>query len=174
MKKQLLLITCLVSGLIAKAQSTDNMKLVDSATLFSRFTGTLGRGTLLKTSNFHFYEINDKVDKASQKLANPQPVVKVYQDGKKFRIKIDGVEKLLQCNKIQEVIESNIDGDFKGWDGNSSFKLVNQQVWKQDAPTGTVFANLFRPLATIYLSSEGYKMMIQGLNEEPILVKKVQ
>jgi hypothetical protein len=171
MKKQLLFSLLIASSLFVKAQVTESMKLVDSTTLFSRFSGTLTRGALLKTSNFHYYEINDKVN---QKLANQQPQVLVYQDGKKFRIKIEGVEKLLTCNKIQEVIESNIDGDFKGWDGTSSFKLVNQQVWKQDSPTSTVFANLYRPLVTIYLSSEGYKMLVQGLNESAILVRKVQ
>lgn len=171
MKKILLCAFFLVTILGAGAQATDNLKLVDSTTLFNRFTGTLTRGSLLKTSNFHYYEINDKVN---QKLANQQPQVLVYQDGKKYRMKIQGVEKLLNCVKIQEVIESNIDGDFKGWDGTTSFKLVNQQVWKQDNPTGTIFANLYRPLVTIYLSSEGYKMLVQGLNEEAILVKKTE
>ncbi|MEA3425770.1 MAG: hypothetical protein U9R46_05955, partial [Bacteroidota bacterium] len=121
--------------------------------------------------NYHFYEINDKVN---QKFSNAQPQLMVYQDGRKFKIKIEGVEKLLTCNKIQEVIESNIDGDFKGWDGNSSFRLVNQQEWKQDSPTSTVFANLYRPAVIIYLTSEGYKMKIEGLNEDPILVKKIR
>ena len=106
MKKQLLFSLLIASSLFVKAQVTESMKLVDSTTLFSRFSGTLTRGALLKTSNFHYYEINDKVN---QKLANQQPQVLVYQDGKKFRIKIEGVEKLLTCNKIQEVIESNID-----------------------------------------------------------------
>jgi len=78
----------------------------------------------------------------------------------------------LACTRLQEVIENFIDGNFKGYDGNSSFKLVNGDVWKQDYTTGNVFANLFRPAVTISLSSEGYKMKIEGLNEDPILVKK--
>ncbi len=29
------------------------------------------------------------------------------------------------------VVESEIDGDFHGWDGNTIFKLVNGQIWQQ-------------------------------------------
>jgi hypothetical protein len=155
----------------AQAQITETMKLIDSTTPFKPITGAITRGSLIKTSNFHYYEINDKVN---QKFNNAQPRLMVYQDGKKFKIKIEGIEKLLTCNKVQEVIESNIDGDFKGWDGTTSFKLVNQQIWKQDNPTSTVFANMYRPAVLVYLSSEGYKLKIEGLNEDPILVKKVQ
>lgn len=155
----------------AQAQITETMKLIDSTTPFKPITGAITRGSLIKTSNFHYYEINDKVN---QKFNNAQPRLMVYQDGKKFKIKIEGIEKLLTCNKVQEVIESNIDGDFKGWDGTTNFKLVNQQIWKQDNPTSTVFANMYRPAVLVYLSSEGYKLKIEGLNEDPILVKKVQ
>lgn len=171
MKKLLAACMVLLAVQATKAQTTDNLKLVDSTTPFKPINGAITRGTLIKTSNYHFYEINDKVN---QKFSNAQPQLMVYQDGRKFKIKIEGVEKLLTCNKIQEVIESNIDGDFKGWDGNSSFRLVNQQEWKQDSPISTVFANLYRPAVIIYLTSEGYKMKIEGLNEDPILVKKIR
>lgn len=159
--------------LLAAACVTTNaqeMKVVDSATTFKQLAGPLERGTLIKTSNFHFYEINDKV---SQKSGWPaQPEVIVYQEGKKYKMKIQGIEKLIAVNKIQEVIESNIAGDFKGYDGTSSFKLQNGQNWEQAETTSNVFSNLFRPAVTIYLTAEGYRMKIEGLNESPILVKK--
>lgn len=89
-------------------------------------------------------------------------------------MKIEGIEKFFSCNKIQEVIESNIDGDFKGWDGNTIIKLVNQQEWEQDARTSSIFINLYRAVVLIYLSSKGYKLKIAGVHENPILVKKVR
>lgn len=55
------------------------MKLADSTSSFSKITEPLSKGSLLKTSNFHFYEITDKV---SQKLMNMQPQIMVYQDDK--------------------------------------------------------------------------------------------
>lgn len=170
MKKVLLLSLVLLGTQILKAQVTANMKLVDSTISFKPLTATLTRGGLIKTANFHFYELNDKIN---QKSLYPNPEILVYQEGKKYKMKIQGIEKLIAVNKLQEVIESNIDGNFKGYDGNSSFRLVNQDVWKQDYPTGTVFTNLFRPAVIIYLSSEGYKMIIDGVAEDPILVKKL-
>ena len=149
----------------------DNGKLDDSTTLFGRFTGVVSKGTVIKTSSNRFYEITEKIN---QKVnLNQAAEIKVYKDGKKYKISIQGIEKVMACNKLQEVIESNIDGDFKGWDGNTTFELVNKQKWQQDAPTPTIFANLYRPAVTIYLTSEGYKMKIAGLNEDPILVKKI-
>jgi hypothetical protein len=159
----------LVTGIIA--QITPAMKMVDSTTVFGKIDGMISRGTILKTSTFHFYEINDKIN---QKPAVATPVLVVYQEGKKYKMQVQGIDRLLACNRISEVIESNIDGDFKGWDGNSSFRLVNQQEWKQDGQTSSVFANLYRPAVLIYLSAEGYKMKIEGLNEEPILVKRLR
>jgi hypothetical protein len=169
--KKILLLSFIVCGTLAlEAQVTSNMKLVDSTTSFKSLTGMLTRGGLIKTANFHFYELNDKINQKSL-YANPE--ILVYQEGKKYKMKIQGIEKLIAVNKLQEVIESNIDGNFKGYDGNTSFRLVNQDVWKQDYPTGTIFTNLFRPTVTIYLSSEGYKMIIEGVAEDPILVKKL-
>ncbi|MES2329160.1 MAG: hypothetical protein V4539_06115 [Bacteroidota bacterium] len=168
MKK--MMIVCLLAAASVTAQAQTEMKVVDSTTTFKPLTEPLERGTLIKTSTFHFYEINDKI---TQKSGWPkQPEIVVYQEGKKYKMKIQGIEKPLAVNKIQEVIESNIAGDFKGYDGTTSFKLQNGQDWKQDETTSNVFSNLFRPAVIIYLTSEGYKMKIEGLNESPILVKK--
>ena len=169
MKKVILICSFCVVVLMSYAQPAGNIKTIDSTTLFGVLREAVTRGTVIKTSNFHFYEINDKIN---QKLTVAQPSIVVYQEGKKFKMKIEGIEKLLVCNKLQEVIESNIDGGFKGWDGNTVFKLANQQEWKQDYPTGTIFVNLYRPAVLIYLTSEGYKMKIEGVNEDPILVKR--
>ena len=178
MKKSMITSALLAFVLFANAQSTDNLKMVDSTNTFKGLSKPLERGMIIKTSNFHYYEITDKI---TQKAGYPlQPEIVVYQDGKKFKMKVQGMEKLVSVNKIQEVIESNIEGymdgttlrDFNGYDGNTTFKLKNQQEWKQAETTSTIFSNLFRPAVTIYLTSEGYKMIIEGLKEDPILVRK--
>jgi hypothetical protein len=35
----------------------------------------------------------------------------------------------------QDVIESQIDGDFEGWDGETIFKLTNGEIWQQRSMT---------------------------------------
>ena len=143
----------------------------DSTTIFSKMIGVLKRGTVLKTSNNHFYEINDKIE---QKVRLDQSIIKVYKEGKKYTISIAGIDRLLYCRKLEDVIESNIDGDFSGWDGNTIFNLTNTQKWQQDSPTGTIFVNLFKPAVMIYRTPEGFKMKIAGVDEDPIIVKKLR
>jgi hypothetical protein len=164
---------CLGMLLIGRmpTQAQDATAPFDSTAIFSRFVGTLKRGTVLKTSNNHFYEINDKIE---QKVRLDQSIIKVYKEGKKYKIAIGGIDKLLYCRKLEDVIETNIDGDFSGWDGNTIFKLTNTQQWQQDSPTGTIFVNLFKPAVLIYSTPEGFKMKITGVDEDPILVKKIR
>lgn len=156
-------------GLTATAQATDNLKVADSSYINLRFNDQVAKGSIIKTGNNHYYEITDKINR---KMSGEAKVL-VYKDGRKLKMKLDGIDQLLSCNRIDDIIESNIDGDFKGYDGNASFKLQNGDRWAQDAPTGTVYANLFRPAVFIYRTPEGYKMKITGLNEDPILVRKL-
>ena len=104
------------------------MKIIDPTTSFTKLTTSIIRGTLIKTSTFHYYEINDNIN---QKLINNQPEIIIHQDGRKYKIQIQGIEKLLACNKIQETIETKIDGNFKDWEGNTTFNYSNQQEWKK-------------------------------------------
>ena len=99
-------------------------------------------GTVIRTRSGHYYEITDKA-KLKNMVANPS--VTVYKQGKRnYALVIQGIELPIAAAKVQDVIESNIDGDFKGWDGTTNFKLVNGDVWVQDEP-GNLFANAYRP-----------------------------
>ena len=155
---------------IAQNGNPQSLKVEDSTTLFRGLNTTLTRGSIIKTKNNHYYEINDKIN---QKVQMSDAIIVVYKDGKKWKMSIQGIDQLLICNKIDDIIESNIDGAFTGYDGNTSFKLENREEWKQDAPTSTVYANLYRPAVMIYRTPEGYKMKIDGLNEAPIIVRKL-
>jgi hypothetical protein len=169
--KALLLCLGLMMLVTISSKAQDASAPFDSTTIFSRYIGVLKRGTVLKTSNNHFYEINDKIE---QKVRLDQSIIKVYKEGKKFKISIAGIDRLLFCRKLEDVIESNIDGDFSGWDGNTIFNLTNTQRWQQDSPTGTIFVNLFKPAVMIYSTPEGFKMKIAGVDEDPIIVKKLR
>ncbi|OIR12880.1 hypothetical protein GALL_59470 [mine drainage metagenome] len=120
-------------------------------------------GLVIKTRSGHYYEITDKT-KLKNMMANPS--VTVYKFGKrKFQLVIQGIEIPIEANRIQEVIESNINGDFKGWEGATSFNLVNGETWVQDE-FGSLFANLYRPKVFIYRTSDGtYKMRVEGIKE---------
>jgi len=37
----------------------------------------------------------------------------------------------ISVRQLDSIIESQIDGEFNGWDGNKQYKLINGQVWQQ-------------------------------------------
>ncbi|HEY8660562.1 MAG TPA: hypothetical protein VIM07_16395 [Chitinophagaceae bacterium] len=126
-------------------------------------------GFLLRTRSKNFYEITGK-QKQQNKVANP--IVDVYKDKRKYKLLIQGQSEPLPATKLQDVIESNINGDFRGWDGTTSFKLLNGDTWVQDEIKTLSSNSMFRPTVYIYRASDGtYKMKVQGV-DETIQVKK--
>jgi hypothetical protein len=62
------------------------------------------------------------------------------------------------------VIESQIDGEFEGWDGDTIFKLVNGQIWQQSS-YHYHYHYAYMPRVTIYRSGTGYKMKVEGVDQ---------
>jgi hypothetical protein len=63
-----------------------------------------------------------------------------------------------------EVIESAIDGDFEGWDGDTLFKLRNGQIWQQSSYDYTYHYS-YSPKVLIYRSGSVYKMKVDGVDD---------
>ena len=72
---------------------------------------------------------------------------------------------LFSVNAIAETIESRIDGDFEGWDGGTTFKLTNGQVWRQVGNEYTFDYN-FYPKVSIVSTQDGYQMQVEGMNKK--------
>jgi len=70
------------------------------------------------------------------------------------------------------VIESQIDGDFEGWEGDTIFKLMNGQIWQQSSYDYTYHYS-FMPDVIIYPAGSGYKMHVDGVNKD-IYVKRLK
>ena len=62
-------------------------------------------------------------------------------------------------------IESRIDGEFKGWEGKTVFKLQNGQIWQQ-ASYGYRFTVADSPKVLIYQSGSEFRMKVEGIDEE--------
>lgn len=64
------------------------------------------------------------------------------------------------------VIESYIDGEFEGWDGDTIFVLTNGQIWQQDEYS-YYYTYRYRPKVLIYRNSTGgYTMRVDGVDRE--------
>jgi len=71
-----------------------------------------------------------------------------------------------------EVVESVIDGEFHGWDGETIFKLTNGQIWQQ-AEYDYDYEYAYRPEVMIYKTAGGYKMKVEDV-EDTIYVKRIK
>jgi hypothetical protein len=74
-----------------------------------------------------------------------------------------------QAAGVEHTVQSQIDGDFDGWEGETMFKLANGQVWQQSRPSARYhFAN--SPKVTI---STTYKMKVEGVAGE-VSVRRIR
>ncbi len=68
-----------------------------------------------------------------------------------------------------DVIQSQIDGDFEGWHGDTTVKLINGQIWKQ-VEYRYEYRYAYMPDVLIYWSEDGYKMQVDGMDEAVAVV----
>lgn len=60
-------------------------------------------------------------------------------------------------------IESQIDGEFEGWEGETVVKLTNGQIWQQ-MEYHYHYHYAYMPKVLIYRSGSGYKMKVDGID----------
>ena len=63
------------------------------------------------------------------------------------------------------VVDSRIDGEFKGWEGETVFRLQNGEIWQQ-ASSGYRFNYAYSPRVLIYQSGDGFRMKVEGIDED--------
>lgn len=71
-----------------------------------------------------------------------------------------------------DLIESHIEGEFHGWEGDTIFKLDNGQVWQQ-ANYAYKYTYKYHPSVTIYKSDGRYEMQVDGMDDK-ISVKRIK
>ena len=61
-------------------------------------------------------------------------------------------------------IESRVDGEFEGWDGETIVKLMNGQIWQQQEYYYH-YHYAYSPKVLIYKSGNSIKMKVDGINK---------
>jgi hypothetical protein len=61
----------------------------------------------------------------------------------------------------REVIESYIEGEFMGWEGEAVFKLDNGQIWQQ-ASYAYHYSYRYHPSVIIFHNGGSYEMQVEG------------
>jgi hypothetical protein len=151
-----------------KANAQD-WTLYEKTSIKGSISGSITKGYLFKTSGGSFYEI---IERTRQRVRERNPDVTIYKSGNDYKLVIEGFDEPVICRKIKDVIESTIEGEFKGWEGSTIFKLTNGQIWQQ-SEYSYMYHYAYRPSVTIYESKDGVKMKVEDV-DEVISVKKLK
>jgi len=143
--------------------------LFEKTTIKGSVSGSITKGYLFKTSDGAFYEI---IERTRQRVREKNPDVIIYKNGNEYKLEIEGFDESVICRKIKDVIESMIEGEFKGWDGSTIFKLNNGQTWQQ-SEYSYMYHYAYQPSVTIYESKDGTKMKVEEI-DEGISVRKLK
>lgn len=91
-----------------------------------------------------------------------------------FAVKLYGAVSATadNMNAVHSVIETQIEGEFEGWDGETIFKLANGQIWQQSSYAYT-YHYAYRPKILIYKSGAVYRMKVENV-DGTIQVKRLK
>jgi hypothetical protein len=68
------------------------------------------------------------------------------------------------------LIESRIDGEFSGWEGDTIFVLQNGQIWQQSS-YAYKYKYAYSPTVIIYPSGSGHKMKVDGVDGDIAVIR---
>jgi hypothetical protein len=167
-----------------EAPPAGGWQLFEETALEGSISGMVQPGRILKTTSGSVYEVTGLT---LQLVLELQPEVTVLRNGNVYKLVVKGFEEPLLCRLLISVtspkgspppsstpgvIETQIDDDFEGWDGETIFKLSNGQIWQQAAYAYT-YHYAYRPKVLIYLSGSAYRMKVEGVDSS-ILVKRLK
>ena len=82
------------------------------------------------------------------------------EQGEKGQADVSSSEE--KPDSTASTIESQIDGEFEGWEGETIVKLTNGQIWQQ-TEYHYRYHYAYMPKVLIYRSGSGYKMKVDGI-----------
>jgi hypothetical protein len=71
------------------------------------------------------------------------------------------------------IVQSRIDGEFKGWEGGTIYRLRNGQIWEQ-GNSHYHYHYAYSPEVLVYPSDGGFKMHVKGDDDEDVPVRRIQ
>lgn len=89
------------------------------------------------------------------------PTVEIIREDGRVKLRVVGCAESVAVRQVSGVIQSQIDGEFTGWQGESEYALTNGQVWRQRAYKYE-YKYACRPKVAIYDASSGIVMDVEG------------
>lgn len=98
------------------------------------------------------------------------PTVNILKAHGRFYVQVDGQSEVVAIRQISDVIESQINGEFNGWEGETEYQLTNGEVWKQ-CTYNYEYTYAYMPDVLIYSAGGGYKMQVEGTTADVQRIK---
>ncbi|MCQ8850554.1 hypothetical protein NQT74_18385 [Alteromonas stellipolaris] len=98
------------------------------------------------------------------------PQVNILRGNGRLYIQVDGQNEIVPVRQIDSVIKSRISGEFKGWEGETSYELMNGQVWQQ-SHYKYKYKYAHNPEVLIYNPGGGHIMQVAGTSAKVRRVK---
>lgn len=175
-----IIITAVVLFFITSLASAGNWVLYEETHLQGSISGTVQQGRIFKTTSGNVYEV---AELTLQLVLELQPEVTVLRNGETYKLIVKGFKEPLICRKLNNVqqennditqqrgatsipslIETQVDGTFNGWEGETIVKLTNGQIWKQ-SEYYYHYHYAYRPKVMVYQSGGTYKMKVDGVDK---------
>lgn len=167
MKHLTFFIFLLISLTNLKAQS--GWTFIEGTEIRGSISGTITQGYIFKTSSRDYFVINERT---RQRVRTRNPNVKIFQNESDYKLIIDDFDEPVICKKAKNVIETQISGEFKGWEGETIFKMMNGQIWQQST-YAYMYHYGYSPSVLIYEFKGSWIMKVEDV-DETIAVNKIK
>ena len=98
------------------------------------------------------------------------PEALILRGNGRLFIQVDGQSEIVPVREISGVIESKINGEFKGWEGETIYELTNGQVWQQ-SHYKYEYKYAHMPDVLIYNPGSGHIMQVAGTSAKVHRIK---
>lgn len=141
--------------------SQDKWTYVTETNITGSNSGTIQQGFVFNTSDASFYVVNEPT---LQLVLTLFPKVQIFRNGSDYKLIIEDFDEPVICKKLINVIQSQIDGEFSGWEGDTIFKLTNGQIWQQSS-FDYMYHYSYLPDVLIYEFGGSYLMKVAEVSE---------
>lgn len=152
-------------------------KLITTVAIIILLSATL----LLLVNNFQnsktIKSLSSKIDDLESELEDANNKISQMEDELSEVQHFDDAESAGNGNRQSgvsftgKVIETKIEGEFSGWDGETIFKMINGSIWQQ-CSYAYIYHYSFMPNVIIYKKSGSYYLKVEGIDDE-IQVQRV-
>lgn len=158
--KNLILMTLLLTPM-ANLKAQSGWRFVEETFIKGSISGSITKGYIFKTSSTNYFVIDEYT---RQRVRTRNPNVKIFQNGSDYKLIIDDFEESVICRKVKNVIETQISGEFNGWEGETIFKMMNGQIWQQSS-YAYMYHYAYSPSVLIYEFKGSWIMRVEDVDE---------